>query len=291
VPSLSLLNKGDVPNLLDILRPALDFVLPERCPCCGVITPPGGSFCADCWRRLHFLTPPWCAGCAMPLNFGSLGFAADDEQFCASCLAAPPQHDGIRAAVAYSKISRQVVLRLKYGGKIGMAKLVAAHLSRHLPEASGEYLIVPVPLHWTRLWNRGFNQSALIAKALVAKTELGKAGMGKAGMGKGGMGEKSLIFAPDLLIRNKRTPPLKDYSGKQRKKLVSGAFAVNPKWQSRLNGAHILLIDDVLTSGATANACVKTLKKSGAQWVQIFCWARVLRGEAAERAEDFVYDA
>jgi ComF family protein len=276
VPSLSLLNKGDVSNLLNILRPALDFVLPERCPCCGVITPPGGNFCADCWRQLHFLTPPWCIGCAMPFNFGPLDSAVEDEQFCASCLATPPQHDGIRAAVAYSDISRQVVLRLKYGGKIGMAKLVAAHLTRHLPEASGEYLIVPVPLHWTRLWNRGFNQSALIAKALIVQMA---------------STEKSMIFAPDLLVRNKRTPPLKDYSGKQRKKLVSGAFTVNPKWKSRLNGAHILLIDDILTSGSTANACVKTLKKNGAQWVQIFCWARVLRGEAAERPSDFVYDA
>ncbi len=158
-----------MPNLLDILRPALDFVLPERCPCCGVITPPGGNFCADCWQQLHFITPPWCAGCGMPIGGGPLGFASDDEKYCASCLAIAPQHDGIRAAVAYSDISRQVVLRLKYRGKIGMAKLVAAHLVRHLPEGSGEYLVVPVPLHWTRLWNRGFNQSALIAKALVVK--------------------------------------------------------------------------------------------------------------------------
>jgi predicted amidophosphoribosyltransferase len=217
----------------------------------------------------------------MPISSGPVGFSGEEGQYCASCLAAPPQHDGICAAVAYDDISRQVALRLKYGGKIGLAKLIAAHLTRYLPEEAGEYLVVPVPLHWTRLWHRGFNQSALIAKALV----------GNKGTPNKGVGEKSLIFAPDLLIRNKRTPPLKEYSGKQRKKLVSGAFAVNPIWQSRLSGAHILLIDDILTSGATTNGCVKTLKKNGAQWVQIFCWARVLRGEAAERPGDFVYEA
>jgi ComF family protein len=195
----------------------------------------------------------------------------DDEQQCASCLSTQPIHDGIRAAVAYSDISRQVVLRMKYGGKIGLAKLIAKHLERHLPTDGAVYHVVPVPLHWTRLWGRGFNQSALIAKSIA--------------------GSAGHIFCPDMLLRQKRTPLLRGLSGKERRKTVSTAFALNPKAKEQVKGARILLIDDVLTSGATSQACVKALKKSGAEWVQIFCWARVLHGDQDPMPSSFVLDA
>jgi ComF family protein len=266
VPIGILFDKCHVANLLQIFRSALDLVLPERCPCCGAITPPGGDFCAACWQQLRFLVPPWCGQCAVPLEF-----ATDDEQICASCLATPPLHDGIRAAVVYNDVSRHVVLRMKYGGKIGMAKLIAKHLRRHLPDPSETILVVPVPLHWTRLWGRGFNQSALIAKALARPG--------------------SLSFCPDALVRQQQTPFLRGMSRKQRAKTVGSAFALNPKMADQIKGARILLIDDVMTSGATSNACVKTLKRAGAEWVQIFCWARVVHSAPMASDATFTVDA
>lgn len=243
-----------------ILRPALDFVLPERCPSCGVITPTGGSFCADCWQRLHFMNPPWCKGCALPFAYDQ-----GEDAFCATCLADQPQHDGIRAAVAYDDVSKQVALRLKYGGKIGLAKMIARQLVRHLPDERAGMMVTPVPLHWTRLWSRSFNQSALIADELARL---------------GGM-----EHIPDMLIRMKRTPSLRGLSGKERRKAVGKAFVVNPRWQSQVTGGNIILVDDVLTTGATSDGCVKALRKSGADKVQLYCWARALRGEASTQGQ------
>jgi ComF family protein len=240
---------------MEILRSALNFVLPTRCPSCGVITPADGSFCSDCWQQLHFMSPPWCSGCARP-------FAYDQGEgaLCVECLASPPLHDGVRAVAAYDDISKQVALRLKYGGKIGLAKMIAGQLVRHLPDDRHAIIVAPVPLHWTRLWSRSFNQSALIAQ------ELARLG--------------GLITIPDLLLRTRKTPSLRGLSAKERRRAVGKAFAVNPRWQARVYGARIILVDDVLTSGATSDGCVKALKKSGADWVQLFCWARALRGEA-----------
>lgn len=239
-----------------MLRPALDFVLPLRCPGCGVITPEGGTFCSSCWQQMRFLGPPWCSACALP-------FAYDQPEGarCADCLAKPPRHDGIRAAVVYDDISRQVVLKLKYGGKIGMAKMIAAQLLRHLPDDRSRLIVTPVPLHWTRLWSRSFNQSVLIGAELARLA--------------------NLPFVPDMLVRTKRTPSLRGLAAKARRKTVGSAFTLNPRWRGRVDSVRIILVDDVLTTGATSDGCVKVLKKAGADWVQLFCWARALRGEAA----------
>ena len=255
MPLATLSDKSDMASLAQFLRPALDFVLPERCPACGVITPAGGTFCGNCWNAMHFLTPPWCSACAVPFAFEQVG-----ETRCASCLARPPQHDGIRAAVAYDDVSRQVVLKLKYGGKIGMAKMIAVQLLRHLPDDRSGMVITPVPLHWTRLWSRSFNQSALIGKELARLAEV--------------------PFVPDMLLRTKRTPSLRGLSAKDRRRTVGKVFVINPRWQRRIDRARVILVDDVLTTGATSDGCVKALKKAGADWVQLFCWARALRDEA-----------
>ncbi|MFC4291858.1 ComF family protein [Sphingorhabdus arenilitoris] len=138
-----------------------------------------------------------------------------------------------------------------------MAPMIAKYLRRHLPDDRENLIIVPVPLHWTRLWTRSYNQSALIGQALAR--------------------QNNLPFVPDLMIRKKRTPLLRGMSGKQRKKIVTNAFAVNPRKTELIKGARILLVDDVYTSGATSNACIKAMKRAGAHWVQLFCWARVLR--------------
>ncbi len=239
---------------LNFLQVAVDFVLPERCPSCGVITPAGGTFCAECWQKVHYFGPPWCATCFVPLPVEGEG-----DQSCASCLIKPPRHDGIRAAVAYGDAAAQVILRLKYGGKIGLAKMIAQQLLRHMPDAHERLIIAPVPLHWTRLWSRSYNQSALIGEALSQAS--------------------GVRFIPDLLQRHKRTPLLRGLSQKQRQRTVNKAFAINPRWADQIQGARIILVDDVYTTGATTDACIKVMKIAGAQWVQIFCWTRVLRGE------------
>jgi ComF family protein len=241
--------------LRKLVRPVLDYALPERCPACGTITTDGTSFCADCWPKLRFLNPPWCARCALPF-----AYAQEEGAVCPDCLMNPPLHDGIRAAVTYDDMSRQIALRLKYGGRIGLAKLIARQLLRHLPNERGNIVVTPVPLHWTRLWSRSFNQSALIAQ------ELARLG--------------GVQFSADLLIRTKRTPSLRGLSSKDRRKTVAKAFAVKPGNKIGLKGARIILVDDVLTTGATSDGCIKILKKEGVTWVQLFCWARALRGEA-----------
>jgi len=240
-----------------LFSPVLNFVLPPRCVSCGVISGGEISFCVDCWSEMHFIAPPNCANCGLPLPF-----EAEEAQQCGQCLAHPPRHDGIHAVTAYGDISRQVILKLKHGGKIGLAELVAQQLVRHLPEDCDKYLAVPVPLHWSRLWMRSFNQSALIAKSLAEKS--------------------SVSFAPDLLRRVRKTDLLGGKSQKERKKEVARAFEVHNSWRHKVVGADIILVDDVYTTGATSDACIKCLKAAGAKSVKIFCWARVLPDENIE---------
>ena len=236
-------------------RIMLDFALPERCPSCGAMASTGasggGAFCQSCWESLVFLGSPCCASCDLPLPY-----ATDDVQQCAECLSNPPRHDGIKAAVAYGDIARHVALRLKYAGRIGLARMIAGQLLRHIRELPADALLVPVPLHWTRLWGRSFNQSVLIAREISAQS--------------------GHTHCPDLLRRTRRTTPLGGLSGKERRNMVAGAFQVHEKRRDAVKGRHILLVDDVYTSGATTDACIRALKKGGASAVTILCWTRVL---------------
>lgn len=249
-----------------LLRPLIDLVLPPRCPGCGLLVDDDLNFCGDCWNRLRFISDPACTACGKPFAQGR-----DGDLVCAECIARPPVHDGICAAVLYDDLSRAIVLKLKHGGKIGLARLVARHLHRylyrylqpHLPVDSGGIVLIPVPLHRWRLWRRGFNQSILIARALAAP--------------------HGLPVETDVLRRIHATPPLKGMTRKQRAQAVRGVFAIAPSRRATVAGKHILLVDDVYTTGATAHACVALLKKAGAARVTIFCWARVLRaGDEAD---------
>lgn len=174
---------------------------------------------------------------------------------CAPCLAAPPCHDGIGAGTIYNDTSRALVLSLKYGKRIALAPMMARLINARLQQFSGSKLFVPVPLHRWRLWHRGFNQAALLAQQLAH------------------MRGDALI--PDALIRKKRTPPLEGLGRKARLQVMNGAIAVNKRCYPDVAGADIVLVDDVLTSGATSFACVRTLKKAGARTVIIACFARV----------------
>lgn len=171
---------------------------------------------------------------------------------CGACLRDLPRHAGVRAAVAYGPVPRALALRLKYGGRIAFAETMALRMRRLLP-TEGE-ILVPVPLHRWRLWARGFNQAALIADALATLS--------------------GIAHDRTLLVRRRRTAVLRDLGGRQRASAVAGAFAITAA--ERVVGKAVVLVDDVYTSGATADACTRVLLRAGARSVTILCWARVL---------------
>jgi len=228
-------------------RWALDFALPPRCAGCGTIVGEVHSFCPDCWKQIEFLGDGGCSVCRVPLH-------GTEERICAVCLARPPRISRTRAAVAYDDVSRSLAIRLKYGRKVAIARTMARYMAP-LVNASGDALLVPVPLHRTRLWQRGFNQSALVARELSRRLRIGA--------------------DPRALKRIKRTPPLKGMRPRQRRKTVAGAFRVRDK--AAIAGKTVILIDDVLTTGSTAEACARTLKRAGAARVELVSWARVVK--------------
>jgi ComF family protein len=175
---------------------------------------------------------------------------------CAPCLADPPKHSGIAAGTLYNDSARRLVLAFKHGRRIALAPMLARLIAPKLVGVDAEWLIIPVPLHRWRLWARGFNQSALLAR------ELTKA-----------RGANLLV---DGLHRRKATPMLGGLGRKARERALSGAIGVNPRHHDVIQGAKVVLVDDVLTSGATSAACVSALRRAGASEVRIACFARVL---------------
>ncbi len=242
----------------------IDAVLPPRCAGCAMVVVGDSGFCSDCWQQLDFLAGRLCDRCGVPIEIDPsvAGGRASDGLLCGGCIAEPPPYARARAPLAYGRLSRQIVMRLKYGRRTGTARLIARLMAPLLadylrdtarPERA---IVVPVPLHRWRLWTRGFNQSAEIARHLckASATPLGV----------------------DVLERRRRTPPLRGLGRKARERTVAGAFTVPADRRAMIAGARVILIDDVLTSGATARACCRTLLRAGAADVRILAFARVL---------------
>jgi ComF family protein len=233
-------------NLAAALRVALDAVLPPRCIACGEIVGDAGVLCAACWPGITFIASPFCERCGLP-------FPHEGKGLCASCAAASPQYDRARAVFRYDDASRQLVVGFKHADRTHTAPAYGAWMRRAGAELLEDAdLLVPVPLHWTRLFRRKYNQAALLAYAIDRKR-----------------------VAPDLLIRRRATPSQGHLGRSARARNVAGAFRVRP--DAKIEGMRIVLIDDVMTTGATLGECARVLRRAGAARIDVLTLARATR--------------
>jgi ComF family protein len=238
--------------LASTLRLALDTALPPLCPSCREPLGHGTGLCAACWSKLSMIEPPYCARLGIPFAYdpgpGLLSMEA---------IASPPAYERARAAVRYDDVARALVHAYKYGDRLDLAPLIGRWMAR----AGRELLVdadalVPVPLHWRRLWARRFNQSAALAGEIsqIAKVPV----------------------AYDVLRRVRATVQQVGLSKSERADNVQGAFRVSDQGKAEVAGRRLVLIDDVLTSGATADTCARVLLRAGATRVDVLVFARVV---------------
>lgn len=238
--------------MLQALRSAiLDTIFPPRCLACPQPTGAPHGLCPACWGETHFIAGAACAKCGAPL----IGEAAEGD-LCEGCALAPPTWDRGRAAVIYGGAGRRVVLALKHGDRLDMVRPLAGWMASAGRELlTGAELIAPVPLHWRRLVRRRYNQSAELARRLSALS--------------------GRPLAVDLLTRHRATTPQEKMDRRTRAANQAGAFVVAPRHLDGLAGKSVLLIDDVLTSGATLSSCTLALRAAGAARVDVLVLARV----------------
>lgn len=239
-----------------LVRRGLDLLLPPRCASCGGLIDGAHLLCIGCWRSITQITPPLCAGCGLPFDFD---VGADAR--CADCLAEPPVYHQARAALIYDDASRPVILSFKHGDRTDSAQTLA----RLMVQAGRDQIIaadllVPVPLHHHRLFARRYNQSALLAQAI------------------GKLADRPVLV--DALHRHRATASQGRLGRRQRLRNVAGAIAVPQSRREALSGKRVLLIDDVMTTGATVSVCARALHRGGAGLVDILTIARVVRSHS-----------
>lgn len=243
---------GAAARPLACLRGLLDLVYPPVCLVCSQPTGVAGGLCADCWTGLRFIVPPVCDRLGVPLPFdGGPGMLSPEA------IANPPVYRRARAAVRYDGPAPTLVQRMKYGDRPDYADLLGGWMA----QAGGDLLreadvIVPVPLHRARLWRRRFNQAALLARVLGRRT--------------------GVHVDLDGFARVKPTRSQVGLSRPERAANIQGAFRVEPAAAGRFRDRRVLLVDDVLTTGATANAAARVLLRGGAATVDVLVFARVV---------------
>jgi ComF family protein len=232
-------------------RAVVDGVLPPRCLACGTIVDEPDALCSSCWAGMRFFAPPWCAVCGLPFPH-----PMGEEAVCADCARQKPSWDRARAVMRYDKHSRHLVLALKHGDRTHVARALGRWMGRAGAELlQGADMIVPVPLHWTRLFTRRYNQAGLLAHAVRAA---------------GG----PPVMA-DWLVRRRRTPSQGRLGPVARVRNVRGAFAVRRGCD--VKGKRIVLVDDVLTTGATVEECARVLRRGGAASIGVLTLSRAVR--------------
>jgi ComF family protein len=233
-----------------LLRATLDLALPQLCPACRA-TVEGRGLCAACWSKLSFITRPYCERLGIPFVYdpgpGILSMEA---------IADPPSYNRARAAVRFDEVSRALVHALKYGDRLDLAPMMGRWVARAGRELLGEAdALVPVPLHWRRLWARRFNQSAMLAATISA--------------------ESGVPIAAGALKRVKATVQQVGLSRAERGDNIQGAFRVPDAGKAAVAGRRLVVVDDVLTSGATVEGCARALLRGGAANVDVLVFARV----------------
>ena len=231
----------------------LDLLLPPQCLTCDAGVEIQGQFCAKCFKATSFISTPCCLSCGLAFtHFGQAG----PDQICLTCVGNPPPWGEARAAMSYDDQAKKILLPFKHADRQEHASPLAAMMARAgaglLARAE---IIVPVPLHRARLRERHYNQAALLAQQLAR--------------------HRSARAIPDALIRARPTPPLGSMNAAARMEIVADAFAVRPHRLAAINGQRVLLVDDVMTSGATARACTEVLLDAGAAAVDVLVAARV----------------
>lgn len=240
--------------LIDTL---LNAIYPPQCAACGEATDEAQGLCGTCWAKTPFISGLVCTRCGIPL-VGEAEGGEDGDLLCDGCLHAPPAWDRGAAAVLYDGTGRRVALALKHGDRLDLAKPLARWMARVGRDLIAEAEVVaPVPLHWSRLVRRQFNQAAELARQRPIS------------------GRTSLV--PDLLNRNRATRLQDGLDREERFANQRDAFEVNPKRAAAVQGRRVLLIDDVMTSGATLSACAEALRQAGAGTVNVLVLARVAR--------------
>ncbi len=242
------------PAVARLTGAALDALLPPRAldegaPGTDAVQWRGLS--PGAWGRIAFIAPPVCDACGAPFEFDR-----GEGALCGACVARRPAFDRARAACLYDEHARDLILKLKHADRTDLAGLFAGWMIRGAADILPDIdTVAPVPLHPWRLLTRRYNQAAEIARPLARR--IGAA------------------YLPDALVRRRATPTQAGKAGDARRRNVEGAFAVAASWRRRIAGRRVLLVDDVLTTGATAEACALALKDAGAARVDVAVIARV----------------
>lgn len=235
------------------MQALLHLFYPPQCLTCDARVTTDFGLCGDCWRETAFISGLVCNQCGTPLQ----GEDSDSAAICDDCLTiARPWSQG-RAALMYSGNGRHIALALKHGDRTDLARPAARWMLRAaLPLLQPNSLVAPIPLHWTRLFKRRYNQAALLSD-MIAKTA-------------------GLEHCPDLLIRRHSTKP-QSGSRDERFHAMANAITAHPRHANRIEGRHILLIDDVMTSGATFAAGAEACIAQGAIGISVLALARVAK--------------
>ncbi|MGB0934982.1 MAG: double zinc ribbon domain-containing protein [Alphaproteobacteria bacterium] len=236
-----------------LAQKAINLILPTRCLKCKQRTDSPGSLCASCWSDMDFIQAPYCSCCGFPFEH-SFGEDASAESLCGPCAKEQPLYHKARAALVYNDNTKGMILSFKHGDRLDLAPLLGKWLQMTAGDLLGSAdLVVSVPLHWRRLFMRQYNQAAVLA---------------------------NLLNHPNTnhiwLKRAQSTPPQGRRNRQARVENVRSAFDISDDHKHQFTGKAVLLVDDVMTTGATINACTKVLLKAGASRVNVLTLARVV---------------
>lgn len=229
------------------------MIVPPQCLRCGELVAVPGTLCGECWPRLRFIAAPMCDACGAPFEL-DLG----PNALCGECVRQRPAYGRARAAFIYDDASRGLILGFKHGDRTDAAPAFGRWMARAgAAVLAGADVLVPVPIHWTRLFARRYNQAALLAHAVGWTT--------------------GLPTLADALVRRKRTPKLGNLGPSARRRTVQGAIAAHRGRAAAIAGQRVVLIDDVHTTGATLAVCTRALLQAGAAAVDVVTLARTVR--------------